>query len=207
MRVRRYLALATLLGLLLSVCWAQRQPQPMFTPVGPVWQPPPPPVQPPPPPPPQWAPPAHTTTSPPATAPPQRASVTQQIVALMNEERAKGGLRALTNDAQLQGAAQGHSDEMARTKNFSHTGSRPGRGQPADRVEAEGYSWARVAENIFMAQGKSDQQLASSCVQAWMNSPGHRRNIMDRDVKNVGVAIGRNGQGEVYVTAVYAARM
>lgn len=200
----RILRLVTVL-LVLS-CFAvsaEPMPEPMFTPLGPVWQPQP--VSQPAPPPPQWAP-----ANPPSTAPapaPKQVNAVQEIISLINVERSRQGLSPLTQDRRLTAAAEGHSREMAQTENFSHTGARPGRARPADRVEAEGYNWASVSENIYMMQGMPESQLASTCVTAWMNSPGHRRNILDANVRNVGVAVVKNSRGKVYVTAVHGSSM
>lgn len=174
---------------------AQRQPQPTFTPIG-TWQPEPEAVAPTRPlPPSRWAP-----TSP----APASADLVTTLVELMNRERTQAGRSPLRLEQRLMTAARGHSEEMAHTRNFSHTGKRPGRSRPADRVEAEGYNYQRVAENIYMAMGTPESRLASDCVRAWMESPGHRRNILEAESAEVGVGVARNEAGEVYITAVYA---
>ena len=138
-------------------------------------------TEPPPPPPP-----APTTTQPPApttTAPP--AGQTDQVVALVNEERAGAGCPAVTVDARLIAAAQGHSSDMAANGYFSHT-SQDGR-TFADRIRAAGYP-SPAAENIA-----AGQRSARQVMQAWMNSSGHRANILNCGIRTIGVGLDTRG--------------
>ena len=126
------------------------------------------------------------TTDPPATAPPPTAappppSATDQVVSLVNGARADAGCGALRVDDRLTAAAQGHSDDMAVNGYFSHT-SQDGR-TFADRVLAAGYP-NPGGENI--AQG---QRSAQSVHDAWMNSDGHRANILNCDFTAIGVGL------------------
>lgn len=178
-----------LLILGLPFAWAEPRPQPVFTPIGGTQ--PAPEV-----PPTNWAPPERPAAP--------RPDLATSLVQLMNQERVQAGLSPLRVEARLAAAARGHSEEMAKTREFSHTGRRPGRTRPADRVEAEGYNYQRVAENIYMAMGTPEARLASECVRAWMDSPGHRRNILEAESAQIGIGIGRNSAGEVYITAVFA---
>ena len=135
--------------------------------------------------PPATAPPA---TPPPATDPPAPPpapspppSETDQVVALVNAARADAGCGALTADARLAAAAQAHSDDMAAQGYFSHT-SLDGR-TFVDRVRAAGYP-NPGGENI--AQG---QRGAQAVHDAWMNSEGHRQNILNCDFTTIGVGL------------------
>ena len=126
------------------------------------------------------------TTDPPATAPPTTAappppSATDQVVSLVNGARADAGCGALRVDDRLTAAAQAHSDDMAVNGYFSHT-SQDGR-TFADRVRAAGYP-DPGGENI--AQG---QRSAQSVHDAWMNSEGHRANILNCDFTAIGVGL------------------
>ncbi|MFP5022940.1 CAP domain-containing protein [Pseudonocardia phyllosphaerae] len=102
-----------------------------------------------------------------------------EVVTLTNAQRKIAGCGNLTPDARLDKAAQGHSDEMARTGTLSHD-SADGRSF-ADRITAAGYP-SPGAENV--AQGQPD---AATVVKDWMNSEGHRRNILDCSLTTIGV--------------------
>ena len=133
------------------------------------------------------------TTAPPVTAPPATPEPTAppqpapapteagQVVDLVNAARAQAGCGALTVDDRLIAAAQGHSDDMAAKGYFSHT-SQDGRSF-ADRVRAAGYP-SPGGENI--AQG---QRGAQEVHDAWMNSEGHRANILNCDFTGIGVGL------------------
>ncbi|MFP5072274.1 CAP domain-containing protein [Pseudonocardia nantongensis] len=104
-----------------------------------------------------------------------------QVVDLTNAERARAGCGALSVDPRISAAAQGHSEDMAARGYFAHD-SPDGR-DFADRITAAGYS-SPGAENI--AQGQPD---AATVVQDWMESPGHRRNILDCSLSTIGVGL------------------
>ena len=114
-------------------------------------------------------------------APAVAGSQTAQVVALTNQARANAGCAALRVDPRLTAAAQGHSDDMAANGYFAHD-SPDGRSF-ADRITAQGYP-SPGGENI--AQGQQDAQ---EVVTAWMNSPGHRRNIEDCSFTAIGVGL------------------
>ena len=104
-----------------------------------------------------------------------------QCVAESNRRRAEHGLAPLAVDARLTAAAVAHGDDMARRGFFAHD-SPDGR-SVADRVQAAGYAYAVVAENLAAAQ-----RTAAEVVQGWLDSPGHRRNLLSPDVTQIGVA-------------------
>ncbi|MEJ3658795.1 CAP domain-containing protein [Actinomycetes bacterium KLBMP 9759] len=107
------------------------------------------------------------------------------VVALTNQRRADAGCGQLSTDQRLANAAQGHVDDMAANGYFAHN-SQDGRTFD-QRIRAAGYP-SPGGENI--AQG---QQSAEEVVQAWMDSPGHRRNILDCSYKRIGTALNTNG--------------
>jgi uncharacterized protein YkwD len=104
----------------------------------------------------------------------------KQVVYLVNSERAKAGCSALIVSPQLSAAAQGHSEDMALNDFFSHT-SKDGR-SPWDRIRDTGYEFRSAGENI--AAGYS---TAASAVNGWMNSSGHRANILNCGFQETGV--------------------
>jgi uncharacterized protein YkwD len=128
-------------------------------------------------------------TPPPEPAPPaeprRSGGPTAQVVELTNAERADAGCDPLDADPRLAAAAQGHAGDMSRNGYFDHV-SRDGR-RFDDRISAQGYP-SPGGENI--AQG---QTSAAEVVEGWMNSPGHRRNILDCDFTAIGVGFDDDG--------------
>ncbi|MGW2144763.1 CAP domain-containing protein [Nonomuraea bangladeshensis] len=123
-----------------------------------------------------------------------------EVVRLVNAERAKAGCGALTHNAQLRAAAFGHSDDMAKRNYFDHD-SKDGRSF-MDRIRAAGFTGGSAwAENI--AKG---QTSPASVMQSWMNSSGHRANILNCRYNLIGVGVARSPQGTVYWTQDFAAR-
>jgi len=104
-----------------------------------------------------------------------------EVLQLVNAERRKTGAPAVCLNDKLTRAAAVHTADMVRTGRLSHQGSDGS--WPADRVTRQGYSWRAVGENI--AAGQRDAQ---EVVRSWMNSPGHRRNILNPAYKNMGYA-------------------
>lgn len=102
-------------------------------------------------------------------------------VALVNQERAKAGCAPLRVQPALAKAARLHSLDMGRYDYFSHV-SRDGR-TPWDRIQARGYQYGS-AENLA-----AGQTSARAVVAAWMNSPGHRANILDCSNVDVGIGV------------------
>ncbi|WP_051837723.1 CAP domain-containing protein [Streptomyces sp. NRRL WC-3742] len=120
----------------------------------------------------------------------------QQVLDLVNVERAKAGCGPVTADSRLASAAQVHSDDMADRNYFDHASPE---GQHADqRIEAAGYRWSTWGENI--ARGQKDP---AAVMDAWMNSPGHRANILNCSFKQLGVGV-RTGSGGPWWTQVFA---
>ncbi|MFC5144885.1 CAP domain-containing protein [Streptomyces aureoversilis] len=112
----------------------------------------------------------------------------QQVVDMVNAERAKAGCSPLTVNAKLQAAAQGHSDDMAARDYYDHTS--PEGKSPGDRMTAAGYRWSTYGENIF----KSPRD-ARTAMDGWMKSPGHRANILNCSFKEIGVGINFKSNG------------
>ncbi|MBE7060127.1 MAG: SafA/ExsA family spore coat assembly protein [Ruminococcaceae bacterium] len=110
----------------------------------------------------------------------------QEVIRLVNIERAKYGLPALTEDWELSRVARYKSQDMKDKKYFSHTS--PTYGSPFDMMRSFGLSYRTAGENIAMGQ-RTPQQV----VNAWMNSSGHRANILNSSYKKIGVGYVANG--------------
>ncbi|MFC9915229.1 CAP domain-containing protein [Streptomyces sp. NPDC127197] len=105
----------------------------------------------------------------------------EQVLAITNTERAKAGCSYLKLDDRLARAAQLHSEDMSANHYFDHT-SLDGRSF-ADRAIAQGYQ-APGAENIARGQNSPESVMGS-----WMNSPGHRENILNCSLTTMGLGL------------------
>ena len=115
------------------------------------------------------------------------------MVSLVNAARADAGCGAVSANGALTSAAQAHSADMAANDYFSHT-SQDGRSF-ADRIRAAGYGGGAIAENI--AAGQSS---ASSVMAGWMDSAGHRANILNCTYRDIGVGVAQGGSYGTYWT-------
>ncbi|MEU1514198.1 CAP domain-containing protein [Streptomyces sp. NPDC005811] len=109
------------------------------------------------------------------------AQAAAEVLALVNEERAKVGCSAVSANSSLAELAEKFSDDMAARGFFDHTD--PDGLTPWDRAEKAGIS-SLGGENI--ARGQAD---AAAVMEAWMNSPGHKANILNCDFKTLGVGV------------------
>ena len=126
------------------------------------------------------------TPTKPTTTPSDVNAFEQQVVELTNTERTKAGLAPLQTDAKLMAAAREKSQDMQTNNYFSHTS--PTFGSPFDRLNALGISYKAAGENI--AQG---QRTPQEVVQGWMNSSGHRANILNANFTHIGVGYVKTG--------------
>ncbi|MEU1852063.1 CAP domain-containing protein [Streptomyces sp. NPDC019990] len=111
----------------------------------------------------------------------EETAAAAQVLSLVNEERAKVGCSPVAANSALTGLAQSYSEDMAARGFFDHTD--PDGRTPWDRAEKAGIS-NLGGENI--ARGQTD---AAAVMKAWMNSPGHRANILNCDFKTLGVGV------------------
>ena len=132
------------------------------------------------------------------------------ILCLHNAERRSRGLRALKLNPRLTRAASGHSRAMVSRKFFSHDA--PGGGNVVSRARRAGYiprtgRWT-IGENL--AFGSGPLGTPGKIMDAWMNSPGHRANVLTGRFKEIGIGIVLGapvgGGGGVTYTAVFGAR-
>ena len=132
------------------------------------------------------------------------AEVERATLCLLNAERGKRELRPLASNQRLARAADRHTDDMVRRGYFAHD-SRNG-DSFSDRIRDTGYlskvsSWV-VGENI--AWGSGGLATADAIVKAWMDSPGHRANILNNRFREIGIGLTlgspRGGTGATYAT-------
>ena len=110
----------------------------------------------------------------------------REVVRLVNAERAKNGLAPLTENWELSRVARYKSQDMADRHYFSHTS--PTYGSPFDMMKAFGLSYRAAGENIAYGQ-----RTPQAVVTAWMNSSGHRANILNANYTQIGVGYVANG--------------
>ncbi|KKK37300.1 sporulation protein [Mesobacillus campisalis] len=113
-------------------------------------------------------------------APSSVSAYEQKVVELTNQERAKNGLKPLVLDTELSKVAREKSRDMQAKGYFSHTS--PTYGSPFDMMKKYGISYKTAGENIAMGQ-RSPEEV----VKAWMNSEGHRKNILNSNYTHIGV--------------------
>ncbi|MFD4872180.1 CAP domain-containing protein [Streptomyces sp. NPDC058420] len=126
------------------------------------------------------------------------ADTAEKVVQLTNTERARAGLRALAVDPLLAAAAQAHSTDMVARAFYSHTS--PDGSQPWDRAAAAGSRRRTIGENIACGQ-----RSPAEVVEGWMNSPGHRANILKPDFTHIGIGFAGGGQMGTYWTQLFGA--
>ena len=112
-------------------------------------------------------------------------AIVNQVVALVNEERAKNGLQPLRNNIALSEVAYNKAIDMANNNYFSHTS--PTYGSPFDMMNTFGISYSSAGENI--AQG---YRTAEAVMTGWMNSTGHRENILNPTFTEIGIGYEKN---------------
>ncbi|MCC8169610.1 MAG: CAP domain-containing protein [Oscillospiraceae bacterium] len=148
--------------------------------------------------------PTTTPTVAPTAAPTSQPSssesaMEQEVLALVNKVRAENGLSALTWADDVAEVARAHSADMINRSFFSHTN--PDGESPFDRLKSNGISYRVAAENIAYGQ-----RTAEAVMESWMNSSGHKSNILNSSVKEIGIGAVKNSQGTVYWTQMFIAR-
>jgi uncharacterized protein YkwD len=127
------------------------------------------------------------------------APVERELIELINAERQRDGKAALAIDARLMDAAAAHSIDMAGSGVFAHQGS--GSSGPEERVQDAGYRWRYIAENIGCGQDSPERIVAS-----WMQSTGHRENLLSVEARDIGVGLAtrKDSRCGIFWTAVFA---
>jgi uncharacterized protein YkwD len=134
-----------------------------------------------------------TAPPPPPPAPKVDTSVAGRVVALVNAQRAAAGLGPVSANGALINAAARHSKDQAANDKMSHTGSDGS--TMAQRCSAAGYGWSALGENVAAGYGSSE-----SVMNGWMNSAGHRANILNPRFVHIGVAVAYAADGTPYWT-------
>lgn len=130
---------------------------------------------------------------------PQLVSLERQVFGLVNSERVWRGLARLKWDRRLAEEARRQASNMATRYFFSHVD--PVRGDLPKRLRKSGIPWHDCAENLLQESGYDEP--AQFAVQSWMDSPGHRKNILDRNVTLSGVGAARRTDGTLFLAQVF----
>ncbi|HHW00637.1 MAG TPA: SafA/ExsA family spore coat assembly protein [Clostridiaceae bacterium] len=120
----------------------------------------------------------------------------KEVIRLVNVERANRGLQALKANWELSRVARYKSQDMANKGYFSHTS--PTYGSPFRMMEDFGIKFSAAGENIAYGQ-KTPQEVMNG----WMNSPGHRANILSAAYNEIGVGLATDKNGRKYWTQMF----
>lgn len=123
-------------------------------------------------------------------------AIAQEILRLVNVERRRVNAPPLVLNDKLTAAAQRHAQDMATSRRMSHTGSDGS--TMRSRIDATQYNWSTIGENVAMGQ-----PTAAAVMAAWMNSPGHRQNILNPAFTELGVGYA-TGANRPYWAQVFA---
>jgi hypothetical protein len=120
---------------------------------------------------------------------PDTSNVENAIIEMTNAYRGRQKLGSLTANTALTRAARAYAAYLAKNNLFSHTAD--GR-QAGDRITSAGYDWCQVGENLALhvdSRGFESRALAQKSVEGWINSPGHRANMVAANVTEIGVGV------------------
>lgn len=131
----------------------------------------------------------------------QRQSVEQRIFQAINQVRQENKLAPLIWSAKIADVARAHSQRMATKRFFSHED--PKFGGPDNRLSVAGIAWRRCGENIFEEYGQRDP--VQSAVRGWMQSSGHRKNILTREFTHTGIGVAMGHDGGYTITQMFTA--
>jgi len=138
------------------------------------------------------------TTTPSTTTPSTNSyrEFQKSVIDLVNKERAVAGLNALTENGELDKVATLKSEDMAKLGYFSHTS--PTYGSPFDMLTQFGINYTAAGENIAYGQSTPEEVM-----NGWMNSQGHKDNILNKNFTQIGVGIAKKANGQLVWTQTF----
>lgn len=116
----------------------------------------------------------------------------KKVLEMVNETRASKGLKALKSHPELVGMARGQTDRMIERGDIYHNP------RLAEEITERGLDWLRVGENVGMGPNVEVIQ------QAFLDSPGHYKNIVHKDYDHAGIGVAAAPNGRIFVTQVFA---
>lgn len=123
-------------------------------------------------------------------------SLENEVIRLVNAERNKAGLSSLTTDSNLTSVARTKSQDFINNNYFSHNS--PTYGTPFEMLTTMGIKYSAAAENIA-----SGQKTAAEVMNSWMNSSGHKANILNSNFNKIGVGVAKANNGNLYWTQLF----
>ena len=123
-------------------------------------------------------------------------SFQKEVTRLVNVERSKRGLSELSFNTQLSNVATIKSQDMINKNYFDHTS--PTYGSPFDMMKQFNISYRTAGENIAMGQ-----RTPAEVVNSWMNSSGHRANILNANFTDIGIGVAKSSNGTLYWTQMF----
>lgn len=131
------------------------------------------------------------------------ANIEEQVFQAINRIREENHLAPLSAAKDLNAVARSHSQDMATRDYFSHVS--PEGDNLRARITRNGITnWNRIAENIAMNYGYDNP--VSVAVKGWLESPGHRHNILDQNLTETGIGVAMDAKGRIYLTQLFARR-
>ena len=128
-------------------------------------------------------------------------AIESQLLAATNRVRRQAGLKDLILDPKLTLAARHHAKEMSELNYFSHQSPTPASKTPAMRLARAGSAVVSMGENLALVH---QDDIANSSINGWMNSPGHRKNLLNPNFSHVGFGTAKNNHGMEIVVQVLA---
>lgn len=126
-------------------------------------------------------------------------AIERDVIELVNQERAKHGLKPLKANWELSRVARFKSDDMRDRNYFNHQS--PTYGSPFSMIRAFGISFSTAGENIA-----AGQTTAWQVMQSWLKSSGHRANILNEGFTEIGVGYSQGGSYRTYWTQMFISR-
>lgn len=123
-------------------------------------------------------------------------AIEKEVIELTNLERQKNGLQPLKHNWELSRVARYKSNDMRDNNYFSHTS--PIYGSPFKMIRDFGINFSTAGENIAMGQ-----TTAKQVVNSWMNSSGHRANILNKSFTEIGVGYAKDSKGRIFWTQMF----
>ena len=142
------------------------------------------------------------TSQPPIRYVQPHGEVADQVIAESNLARHTEGLAPLSTSTGANRAAMAYAQELAARKEISHTSPARGLEDPGSRLAAAGVSWTRVAENLALFSPRVG--IAEHSIKGWLNSAGHRRNLLNPVYTITGAGVATDERGNYYIVQIYA---
>ena len=131
-----------------------------------------------------------------------RAEMARNLLVEANRARQAQGLRALVADTSLNKAAMAYAAELARRRTLSHESNTAGRETLTKRIEVQGVRWQRAGENLASMSGLSTI-VARQSIDMWLNSSGHRANLLNPQFTHGGSGVAADQYGVWYTVQIY----